>query len=60
VVQAFSGNNSGVAIHKTMPFRKRRQVPDAEWKALLKILETAGASVTMIRQLSLCNGLDAG
>jgi Fe-S-cluster containining protein len=60
VVQALSGNKSGVAIHKTMPFRKRRDVPDAEWKALLKKLETARASVIMIRQLSLSNGLDAG
>jgi Fe-S-cluster containining protein len=60
VVQELSGNKNDVVIHKTMPFRKRRYVPDAEWKALLKILETAGASVIMIRQLSLSNGLDAG
>jgi Fe-S-cluster containining protein len=60
VIQELSGHKSYVGIHKAMPFRKRRYVPDAEWKALLKILETAGASVIMIRQLSLSNGLDAG
>jgi Fe-S-cluster containining protein len=59
VVQALSGNKSEVVIHKTMPFRKRRDVPDAEWKALLKKVETARASAIMVRKLALRNGPDA-
>jgi Fe-S-cluster containining protein len=60
VVQKLSGNKNDAVIHKTMPFRKRRHVPVAEWKVLLKELETAGASAPMVRQLALSNGLDAG
>jgi Fe-S-cluster containining protein len=58
VVQALSSYKNEVVIHKTMPFRKRRTVPDAEWKVLFKKLETARASAIMVCQLALRNGPD--
>jgi Fe-S-cluster containining protein len=60
VIRELSSHHGYIGIHKAMPFRKRRHVPDAEWKALLKKMETARASAIMVRQLTLRNGLDAG
>jgi Fe-S-cluster containining protein len=60
VIRELSGHKSNVRIHKAMPFRKRRQVPDAEWKVLLKKMETARVSAIMVRQLTLRNSPDKG
>ena len=59
VVQVISGHKNYVGIRDAIPFGKRRHVPDAEWKVLLKKMETARASAIMVRQLTLRN-MDSG